>query len=484
MAQSGGVLEAWTCQCGQANLGPGSCSSCLNAAPANLRGAVEVVPPPRGGRTIVVLGVLTAVLLIAGLLSAAAVGTDDDASTIAGGRTSAKSSTSTSSESSSSPEDTTIGGDPAGEAAGDASPPAGDGRTVSVTPDQRPGPEASEIERLLPELMRFVQDKRGLAFKVPVEVTLLADKAFRARLKGEEEEDSEEAKEELLTTQRVLEGLGLLEKGIDLEKAVETLYGDAVAGFYDTESDDLVVRGEKLTVSVRTTLVHELVHAVQDQHFDIDRKDLDDRDDEASQGLTGLVEGDAVRVEELYLESLSNREQKQAEREEAQAGSGIDPDIPRILLQLVAFPYIVGPDFTRAVVEGGGQARLDEAFAQPPSTSEHLLHPETFLGAQPLVPIENPKPDGEEIDAGVLGELGLLLVLNASGTDGRAAAKGWGGDRYVAWRDGKNTCVRTTIAMDSLQDDAELRRALDEIARDRRGFKVEGKGPITFTSCG
>ncbi len=416
------------------------------------------------------LGIVTAVLLIAGLVSAAAVGTDEG-STIAGGDT----STSTSSSS-----DTTSGDEPAS----DAPPPADGGRTVSVSPDQRPGPEASEVERLLPELMRFVQDKRGLAFKAPVEVTLLADAAFRARLKGEEEEDSAETKEELLTTQRVLEGLGLLEKGIDLEKAVETLYGDAVAGFYDTESDDLVVRGEKLTPSVRTTLVHELVHAVQDQHFDIDREDLDDRDDEAAQGLTGLVEGDAVRIEELYLESLSNREQKQAEREEAAAGGGIDPDVPRILLQLVAFPYIVGPDFTRAVVQGGGQGRLDEAFAQPPSTSEHLLHPETFLGAQPIVAIENPKPDGEEIDAGVLGELGLLLVLNARGTDGRSAAEGWGGDRYVAWRDGKNTCVRTTVAMDSLQDDAELRRALDEIARERKGFKVEGKGPITFTSCG
>jgi len=416
-----------------------------------------------------VLGVATAVLLIAGLLSAAAVGTDAG-STVAGG---ASSDVTT-------PPDEAENGAPATEG---GATEGGDG-TVSVSPDQRPGPEASEVERLLPELMRFVQDKRGLAFKVPVEVTLLADEAFRARLKGEEEEDSAEAKKELLTTQRVLEGLGLLEKGIDLEKAVETLYGDAVAGFYDTEADDLVVRGEKLTPSVRTTLVHELVHALQDQHFDIDRKDLDDRDDEASQGLTGLVEGDAVRIEELYLESLSNREQKQAEKEEAEAGGGIDPEIPRVLLQLVAFPYIVGPDFTRAVVRGGGQTRLDQAFGEPPSTSEHLLHPETFIGGQLLVPVENPKPDGEEIDAGVLGELGLLLVLNASGTDGRSAAEGWGGDRYVAWRDGKNTCVRTTIAMDSLQDDAELRRALDEIARDRKGFRVEGKGPVTFTSCG
>jgi hypothetical protein len=151
----------------------------------------------------------------------------------------------------------------------------------------------------------------------------------------------------------------------------------------------------------------------------------------------------------------------------------------------VAFPYLVGPDFARAVVRAGGQPRLDQAFVAPPTTSEHLLHPDTFLAGEAAVATEPPQADGAKIDEGVLGELGLLLVLNSSGSAGAAtAARGWGGDRYVAWRDGKNTCVRTRIAMDTLQDDAELRKALDGLARARDGVKVEGKGPIVFTSCG
>jgi hypothetical protein len=77
----------------------------------------------------------------------------------------------------------------------------------------------------------------------------------------------------------------------------------------------------------------------------------------------------------------------------------------------------------------------------------------------------------------------LLLVLNATGVSGRTAAAGWGGDRYIAWKDGERTCVRTTIAMDTLQDDAELRKALDHLASIRKSVEVSGKGPITFTSC-
>jgi hypothetical protein len=443
------VLQPWTCQCGQTNVGPAPCSACLNAAPASIAGRAVAPPPrPRFGRAGTALAVLTAVLLVAGLVSAAVVAGHDD--------------------------DPTAGVPAIGPA----------GKTVEVTPDSVPGAGASALESALPGHMRFVQETRGLPFTKPVEVTLLPDKAFRQRLRDSQDEDEAKAKEELQTTQRVLEGLGLLDKGVDLKAAIDSLYGDAVAGFYDTEKDDLVVRGEALTVSVRTTLVHELTHALQDQHFDIERKDLDDRDDEASTGLTGLVEGDATRVERLYAASLSPRERKQGEAEEAAAGAGIDPDIPRVLLQLVAFPYIYGPTFTTAVFEQGGQARLDQAYREPPTTSEQLLHPEVFLDGEAVQTLPTPKADGEEIDQGVMGELVLLLVLNTTGIDGRRAATGWGGDRYIAWKDGKDTCVRVDIAMDTPQDDAELHQALDRLVDARKGATVTGQGPFELTSCG
>ena len=444
------MLEPWTCHCGQRNLGPGACSACLNAAPPSIAGAVPKDEPWRPGAAVKALAVLIAVLLVGGAAAA-------------------------------------VVHEPEGIGAGEQVVVDGlapEGRTAELSPDSQPGPASSDLERAVPGLMRFTSEARGLPFLRPVRVTLLPDEAFRARLREDADEDAEEDAEELRTTQRVLVGLGLLDDDVDLEKALESLFGDAFAGFYDTEKDDLVVRGDRLTVSVRVTLVHELTHALQDQHFDIDRDDLDDRDDEASSGLQGLVEGDAVRIERRYLESLSARERKQAELEEMQAGAGIDPDVPPVVLQLVAFPYIFGPEFATAVFDEAGQARLDAAYAEPPTTSEQLLHPEAFLAAEPIVPVETPKAEGKEIDQGVLGELGLLLVLNASGTSGARAAEGWGGDRYIAWEGDDETCVRVTIATDSPQDDAELRQALDRLARSRKGVQVTGRGPFTLTSCG
>jgi hypothetical protein len=444
------VLSPWTCVCGQRNAGPSPCSRCLTPAPDEVLLAPVVEAARRRPRWVAPLAGVTAVLLIAGVAGAAVVRDEPgrvDASELPGAQ------------------------------------------TISVTPDGGPTGltgVAGEIAAAMPQLMRFVETARGLTFSEPVEVTLLPDDSFRARVAALSDDD-EEASAEIEDSGRVLHALGLLEEGVDLEAAGDKLLGDAVAGFYDTEADDLVVRGEALTPYVKLTFVHELTHALQDQHFDLDRDDIDDRDDEASQGFTAIIEGDAVRIEEQFLDTLSDDEQKAAEQEEIEAASAIDPSIPRILFELVGFPYIVGPPFTKAVVSASGQARLDELFRDPPTTSEQLLHPELFLadGEEPR-DVDDPEPDGDEIDAGVLGELGLLLIFQRTleGSQARAAAVGWGGDRYVAWRDGDETCVRTNLVTDSAADAAELRRALRDVAAERDGFDVRAtRSVITFTAC-
>ena len=366
-----------------------------------------------------------------------------------------------------------------------------EGRTIVVSPDQPPptlpGVDG-EVAAALPEIMRVVQEKRGLLFKEPVQVTLLGDDAFRARL-NETDESEEEDLEELRTAERVLQAYGLLERGVDLDEATEALLGDAVVGFYDTEEDDLVVRGEKLTPYVRSTFAHELTHALQDQWFDLEREDIEDRDDEASQAFTAVIEGDAVRVEQLYLDTLPPEEQKQAEAEEISAGGGISPDIPQILFELIGFPYAVGPTFVSEVVANGGQTRLDEAFRNPPTTTEEILHPEVFLAGDKPKTVKNPEPDKgkKAIDQGVLGEYGFLLVLGRllDLQDALPAVQGWGGDRYVAWRDGDRTCARTNLVMDTADDAREMRAALVAAAKERDEIKVGVAAElITFTSCG
>jgi hypothetical protein len=394
-----------------------------------------------------VLTVAVAALLIAGVAGAVVVEQDDDRDTVAAGT--------------------------ATTAAAGASTTT----TVASTPVTTP----SELQALVAELQAFVSRERGLPFKAPVKTALLDDEAFEARLLADEDEDLQELED----ITRVLKALHLLDGDIDLSEAFDDLLGAAVAGFYDSEKEELVVRGVKPTPFVRSVLVHELTHALQDQHFKLDRPELEDRDDEAAVAFSGVVEGDAVRIEQRYMRSLSPSDRRAAAREEADSyGDGID-DIPEVLTASLGFPYVFGPDFVDAVFDAGGQARLDAAFTSPPTTSEQLMHPQTYLSGQPVVSVAPPKADGAVIEQGAVGEFGLAMMFNFEDVDNaNRAAAGWGGDWFVAWADGPRSCVRAEFVMDTPTDAAQLREALEEWADNfDGGITIEGVSPLTLTSC-
>ncbi|MEY2475044.1 MAG: hypothetical protein QOG87_359 [Actinomycetota bacterium] len=340
---------------------------------------------------------------------------------------------------------------------------------------------AAAMRLVVPEIEAFVERERGLQFKRPVNVELLDDKAFVKRLRGDGEQDVQA----LAEAEDFFRALHLIDGDVRLGAAVDSLLSSAVAGFYDPKRKALVVRGGEPTPSVRAVLAHELTHALQDQHFDLERPALDERTDEAPQGFTGLVEGDAVRIQVRYFESLS-----EAEREAfiAEESAVTRPEgIPDVLVNLLLFPYQAGPPFVNAVLAAGGQPRLDAAFAAPPETSEQLLHPEVYLRGEKAKPVPGPRADGTVFDRGVVGEFGLLLLLADALEEGaaKAAAAGWGGDRYVAWRSSGRACVRARFVMDTGIDRVELEAALRRWARRHHDVTVAGSGdsPITLTSC-
>src|SRR5690606_24383575 len=136
----------------------------------------------------------------------------------------------------------------------------GDEPPASPTTTEPAGPPLSqdELEALVEELQAFVADARGLEFLEPVEVELADGDAFQSRLL----EDFEEDADEIAQVEVFYKALGLLDPGADLLEELRAIYSAGVLGFYDPETDELVVRGTALTPYVRKTIVHELVHAL------------------------------------------------------------------------------------------------------------------------------------------------------------------------------------------------------------------------------
>ncbi|MDQ1437008.1 MAG: hypothetical protein QOK43_637 [Acidimicrobiaceae bacterium] len=359
------------------------------------------------------------------------------------------------------------------------------GQPETTTTTGKPGEPLvpPELASLISQLEAFVEKTRGLAFTQPVKVTLLDDKTFRKRIADQSKVD----KAEVEKSAKVLRALDLIGPDVDLAKAQQALLGGAVLGYYDPKAKALFVRGAKATPAVREVLVHELTHAAQDQHFGVDRPDLAKRHDEADQAFSGLLEGDAVRIERLYAATLSKKDQQQAEAEQ-NGQVGDLSKVPDVLIESLTFPYTVGPPFAQAVFSQAGQARLDAAFVTPPTTSEQLIHPDKFLAGEGPVDVPEPPTDNgaKVIDRGVFGEFGFLQQLENVITDRTTllrAAAGWGGDRYVAWDQGSKTCVRVDAVMDTPQDADELRQALIRWADKHPGSVVEGTSPLRFTSC-
>jgi len=256
------------------------------------------------------------------------------------------------------------------------------------------------------------------------------------------------------------------------------------------------VRGTEASPYVRTVIAHELTHALDDQHFELHRPELDDAPDEASFGFTGLVEGNASTVETAYREEvLTPDEQDLASAEEFAIGADIDfTAIPLVLLESLTAPYVLGPTLIDAILDDGGQERLDASFVTPPTTSEGVLDPDTFLDGEATLLVPPPTADGPEIDRHVLGAMGLAQITGEatfilSGiVDLPDGVAGWGGDQYVAWTDGDRVCLRANLVGDTPDDTAEIAEVLEDFAASPP-FDVEATVEatadlVTLTSCG
>jgi hypothetical protein len=365
------------------------------------------------------------------------------------------------------PPDERAGREPAGSEA-PAPPPAG------------PPPSEADLQAVVAEISAFVEQERGLTFLQPVDVQLAGEGEFQDRLLADFEESADDLREQ----EALLEAFGLVEPDVDLVEAMRSLLGAGVVGFYDPETKELVVRGAALTPYVRTTIAHELTHALDDQHFDLDRPEYDDATDEVAFGFGAVVEGNARRIEGAYEESLSADERAQSEAEEFRLGLGIDlGDIPLVLIQLLDAPYSLGQVLVDDVVEDGGDPALAAALTDPPHTSEQVIDPDRFATREPAVVVPHPAPGGQLVTEGLAGQLLIELVLadGAEGDDAAEAADGWGGDWAVVWRDGDRSCVTLTAVGDDAGETAEMMDAFDGWSQAHGDATVTGNPDGTFT---
>ncbi|MFQ5529617.1 MAG: hypothetical protein ACE5FP_04645, partial [Gemmatimonadota bacterium] len=265
--------------------------------------------------------------------------------------------------------------------------------TTGCTPGDRSGPAAAAGEEALreraAELQPDVERLSGLPARAPLSLGLRSAQDLEAFLKQELAEQFEGNRVHHLT--RVYARLGLVPADLDLEPLLGRLLLEQVVGFYDPATDTLFIVEGVSPDLVDGVLVHEMVHALQDQYVELDSLvRAMRRHNDSGMAVQAALEGHATYV---MVEWMMGRE----------LGAAVDltqapllgetlgdnplsalgaemPELenaPDIIRRQLLFPYVAGLDFVQVRWRGrsGRTPPLGESL---PTTTEQVLHPGLF----------------------------------------------------------------------------------------------------------
>ena len=337
-----------------------------------------------------------------------------------------------------------------------------------------PPPEPAWVDQLKAQ----VAEARGLEWRADLVVELVPRAELARRLKAANDRDTRP--ERLVGDGATFQLLDLFPRGIDYQKLRDELFSGLVLGFYDPITKELVVGdpGGEPAPDVKMTVAHELNHALTDQWFDFGGriKQLEDTDrPEEIDAFVSLLEGDAKLLESRFADEYLT-EDEQALYGLAQLLGPTDPATeaaaakaraaPPFLLEYLYFPYEQGLEFTEEVAEAGGNDSIDEAICRPPTSTEHILHPDLYRQGQGWAPPELPDVAAaagcESLRRATLGEFKMreVLELHLGRSTAATAAAGWHGDTFHTVRCGTALGMVDRWVADSEADAAELSRAL------------------------
>ena len=352
--------------------------------------------------------------------------------------------------------------------------------------------DANTIERVtqaVRESAAQVEVLRGLIFVIEPEVVVLEPEVFQDRLRAYYE--SVIATSGPIGKTGLYRAAGLL-RFDTAESIVARLEPPPTPAFYDMGRGQLIVTGDidDTDPVQRASLVHELVLALTDQHHSTGatRSDLvaagaDDR----LRAFDALVEGDATYFQLVFIQNLPGEAQTAIAAAFEATDAPVVGGIPDFIRSSLAFPYDAGTTFVADLVASAGIAAVDQAYRNPPVSSEHILHPERYRRgetAAAIAPLEIVVDGATTTRSATFGELQIDQLLSLSLDAGLVTqtVDGWSGDQYQLVETDDAFAFALSLAMQSDDDAIEVVTGLIAHARQvlEAGDGVEAAGGLLW----
>jgi hypothetical protein len=314
-----------------------------------------------------------------------------------------------------------------------------------------------------------------LPIKEPLKKTLRSKQEIREYLIREEKEDKDEPQRDADT--KTLEAFGLIPQNFPLDSFMLDVLTDQIAGLYDPKAKEFYIADWIPLDEQKSVMAHELTHALEDQSFHIDPWIKSARpNDDAELARESVSEGTAMAA----MVDYTLRDQKMGVRDLPDVTllirSGAvdemskDPHLskaPPYIRDDLLFPYLAGTTFSQQFLKAHtGWADLRILFANPPISTQQIMHPDLYLaGVRPekvtLPEWKGTAPaDWKLLEENVMGEFNLAEVLKRYLGEDRAnqLAAAWRGDRYASFENSRTKEIPLVVllALDNAEDAARF----------------------------
>ena len=358
---------------------------------------------------------------------------------------------------------------------------------------QSPAPASSATQKStafddLEAAIASLSDITGLQRLKKVQYDTISREGLKAFI---EERIKEEIKpEDIRIDELALKRFGFVPQEFDLKGTTVSLLTEQAAAFYDYRKKKLfLLSGDALADTIqgeaaKTVVVHELAHALADQHFDLGKYIKTGRTDDASTARTAVMEGQATW---LMLESMAQKagmtiadKPQMLDLMSAGASDAMASQFPVLataplyIRASLIFPYNQGLKFQHTLVQKLGKAAFSKVFREPPASTQQIYHPELYIdGIKPetvkLPAVSKPK-DWKTLTDGTVGEFDHAILLEQYLTphDAKELAPAWRGGTFglIEHKSGKHVAL---LYSSIWKDEASAQRMFEAWQRVLKG---------------
>jgi hypothetical protein len=348
-------------------------------------------------------------------------------------------------------------------------------KETRITPDQ-----AKELFRSVNQILSFASDDTQLQIHHEVKKRLITREQVEKYIL-EKFKDAKDVKR-MQREEIVLKKFGLLDRDFQLQSFMVSLLKEQIAGYYDNKTKTVNLLDWVPPEEQKLVMAHELTHALQDQHTDLEKWEPEDPDtisknvtednqrleiDERDTARDAVLEGQAMAVYVDYTlkpagkSLMTSPDVMRTPKEDTDStdSSPVMARAPLLLQQSLLFPYHDGLGFEqRLLKDKGARYAFAGVLDRPPSTSYEIMNPRAYERGVTVPLLRMPdvhgllEADYQPYDIGVMGELDVRILTELFGGPEEAAmlTPQWNGGLYYAVQSRKARTVEEQAATSSV----------------------------------